>query len=263
MIPAERMREMLAIYATVSEAYWRAFELQKLRELRDAWRVGAPVLEIGCGSGAFTSLLFTQVDDAIDVNLRAVERARSSGVYRRVHHMDGGEMSFASSAYGTVLANCVLEHIPTLDHVLADSLRVLRPGGVFLATVPLVDMNNHLLVRAPWYAELRRSQLTHVNLLSDEQWIATFRRAGFAEVHSYPYLFGRDIGFWDALDFPASLGKGRYRVSTAMNLALHCLPESIRSVGRSVVARWLAARTACTEGSEPCATALVARKGGV
>jgi SAM-dependent methyltransferase len=261
MTPALRVSETLAMYATASESYWRAFELQKLDELRERIRFVEPVLEIGCGNGAFTSRLFKQIDDAVDIDARAVERARRTGTYLRVHHMDAGQMSFASGAYGTVFANCVLEHIPTLAHVLAESFRVLRPGGMFLATVPLVEMNNHLLLRSSRYAELRRNQLSHVNLFSHEQWIAAFRRAGFAEVQSFPYLFGRDIAFWDVMDFPASLGTGRYRVSTALNLAMSFLPEVARSAGRSLTARWLARRAERAHQGEPCAMALVATKG--
>jgi len=35
-----------------------------------------PVLEIGCGDGGIGRLLFDRIDLAVDINLRAVARAR-------------------------------------------------------------------------------------------------------------------------------------------------------------------------------------------
>ncbi len=99
-----------------------------------------------------------------------------------------------------------------------------------------------------------------LHLLSSQQWSAAFQRAGFAEVESFPYLFGRDIEFWDAMDFPASAGWGRYRVSTALSLAARGLPNFARAAGRDRVARWLAAQGERRHLGEPCATALVATK---
>lgn len=263
MTTADQMFETLAMYATPSEAYWRAFELEKLRELRTAMPWDEPVLEIGCGSGVFSSLLFSEVHDAIDINPRAVERARCLGLYRHVHCMDAGKMSFASGVYGTVFANCVLEHIPALEGVLSDSCRVLRLGGKVVATVPLLAMNDYLLLRTQAYANMRQRQLSHVNLLSAEAWATTFRRAGFATVQSYPYFFGGDVRFWDPMDFPASIGASRYRVSTAVNTALDAVPTRLRAVGRRLTARWLATRVPRCHVGEPCATALVATKGVV
>src|SRR5437868_3674690 len=68
-----------------SEAFWRSFELAVLEERN----FRQPLLEVGCGDGAFTSLLGIAVDDGIDLNPRAVERARARHeTYRAVHCMD-------------------------------------------------------------------------------------------------------------------------------------------------------------------------------
>lgn len=251
---------MLQMYATPSESYWRCFELDRVRELKSSLSFEPPVLEIGCGDGQFTGLVFSQVATAIDINPRAVERARREAAYLDVRCMDAGEMSFPEGSYGTVFANCVLEHIPGLQRILSESCRVLRPGGKLLATVPLVEMNEHLLVRSSRYADLRQRQLSHVNLMSPAQWRSTLVAAGFSDVSMYPYLFGGDVRFWDSLDFPGSIGSGRYRVATATNLLAKLFPEAIRQRARRRIARWLNRAAEARHRGEPCAAAIVATK---
>src|SRR5216684_2333386 len=194
------LRETLPIYQMPGQSLWRAFELEVLRELKDAIGFERPILELGCGDGHFTRLLFEAVDDAIDVNPRAVERCRrSSNIYGRVQCMDARDLTFDSSMFGTAYANCVLEHIPQLNQVLSSVNRVLRPDGKLVTTVPLNEMNNHLLLRSKLYADHRRRQLSHVNLLSKEEWIEAFYRAGFARVEAFPYLSGANCRMWDWL----------------------------------------------------------------
>jgi SAM-dependent methyltransferase len=259
--PAQTLlAEMLRIYATPSESLWRSFELVKVLELRDSLRFDPPILEIGCGNGAFTSMVMANVDDAVDINRRAVERARHSPVFKRVHCMDARAMSFETGSYGTVFANCVLEHIPSVEQILADCARVLRSGGRMIATVPLREMNAHLLFKHPRYAAHRQAQLVHVNLLSPEEWREALLRAGFARVDVHPYLFGGHCRLWDKLDWTISMGSGRYRLSAALRLALWALPAAVRRRLEMGAARWLARRLDGIPERDACAAALVATK---
>jgi len=126
----------LDIYGVPSQSLWRACELSILRELKDKYVFERPILEIGCGNGAFSALLFDSIDDGIDMNPRAIENCRQYGLYQRLHWMDARQLSFPSSTYKTVFANCVIEHIQDLPHVFSDSRRVLAPEGWLVDTVP-------------------------------------------------------------------------------------------------------------------------------
>ena len=262
----ESLRELLTltlpIYEAPGQALWRAFELAKVRELRDTVGFDGPVLEIGCSDGIFSSLVFDSVDDGIDINPRAIERARvSKHVYERLHVMDAREMSFPEGTYGTVFANCVIEHIPDLEQVLRDSFRVLKPGGKFVATVPLREMNDYLVVRQDWYARMRQRQLSHVNLLTTAEWHALFKRVGFDRVETSPYLVGSQCTVWDRLDVPVCVGVGgRYNVGAVLRILGRRLPaRAKRSLLRTTAAR-LAEIAARPPAGAPCAAALVAWK---
>ena len=55
------------------------------------------------------------------------------------------ELPFADASFGTVLSNCVIEHIVDNDAVLREIARVLRPGGTFATTLPSEHFADMLL----------------------------------------------------------------------------------------------------------------------
>jgi SAM-dependent methyltransferase len=257
----EELLHTLPIYGIPSQSFWRALELRKLRELKQRLDFDPPVLEIGCGTGAFGGLLFDMIDDGIDNNPRAIEQCgRKYTFYRRLHCMDVHSMDFLPSTYMTVLANCVIEHIPNIEGVLREVYRVLQRDGKFVATVPMQEMNNHLLFRSRWYVQMRRRQLQHVNLLTQEEWSGALSRAGFGVVEFYPYLNAKDCLLWDMLDFPGCIGFGHYRLSAVLILATRVLGRRLRERVYRGVANWLTRRASMANEIGTCAVAAVAKK---
>ena len=137
----DEMTATLNIYKWPSQAFWRYFELQALKQIE----YDRPILEIGCGDGQFSSLVFPEIDEAIDVNPRSVEKCRrlANGLYRRVQCLDARELQFSEGGYGTIYANCVMEHIPDIQGVLAGCCRGLRPGGKLVILDVLVPEEGH------------------------------------------------------------------------------------------------------------------------
>lgn len=208
------MTATLRVYKWPAQAFWRYFEVQALREIP----CQRPILEIGCGDGRFSRLIFHEIDDAIDVNPRAIEKCRniSGSLYRRVRCQDARQLECTEDGYATVYANCVMEHIPDIPAVLAGCYRSLRPGGKLVITVPLQEMNDHLLVPWKWYARMRQRQLVHLNLFTQEKWEDLLRTVGFSGMEFHPYLSGEACRFWDTLDSVGSIGFGRYRLAVVL-----------------------------------------------
>jgi SAM-dependent methyltransferase len=223
---AELLGLAQTIYDIPSLAAWRAAELKALRQCTFA----PPLLELGCGNGRFASLLLPRVDWGIDLNPREIELcAARNGLYGRLSCMDARRLIFADGVFATVFANCVVEHIPDLDRVLAECRRVLRPGGALIATVPLIEMNRHLLFRGAWYARLRAGQLQHLNLLAEDAWVAALSKAGFTSVQTTPYLSARMCELWDRVDGPLCMGAGPLTLGRAYRIGLRILPTTLRS----------------------------------
>lgn len=250
--------ELVANYAWPSQAFWRYFELKALRVVR----VQRPILEIGCGDGRFSALLFDEIDEAIDINPKAVARAQARGTYRRVRCADAREPTETKGSFATVFANCVMEHIPGITGVLRGCYDALAPEGTLVITVPLSDMNQHLLFRSEVYSRWRQLQLAHWNLFAAAEWRELLENAGFREIEFKPYLGAEACQFWDRVDVIGCLGWGRFTLAGAIGVLCRPLRRSHawQALVRSI-ACWLSKHFPTNDDlSLPCAMLIRARK---
>jgi hypothetical protein len=165
--------------------------------------------------------------------------------------------------YATIFANSVLEHVSDVETVLRACQRLLKHSGKLIFTVPLVDMNRHLLVRASRYAEFRRRQLQHHNLWSIGEWRAALHAVGFEEIEAVPYLPGFHCRFWDRIDVVGDLGIRRYRLATVVRkIGSLVLPKRAKVSVKGCVATRLQRRLEMTYhgGEDGCAALLIATK---
>lgn len=104
--------------------------------LVDAVVAAAPrrVLEVGCGWGELAAWIARETEAevvAVDLSPRMVELALERGVDARV--ADVQDLPFSNGAFDLVVAAWMLYHVPDLERGLAEIVRVLRPGGTFVA----------------------------------------------------------------------------------------------------------------------------------
>jgi SAM-dependent methyltransferase len=142
----------------------------------------AAVVEVGCGTGATLGALARAFPDAHVTGVDPVEAvlrvAASSGC--DVVRGRFEELPLASAAVDVLLALDVLEHLDDDAAGLAEAARVLRRGGVLLATVPALpslwgphdELNHHrrrytraMLQEGVSAAGLRVERLTYFNTL--------------------------------------------------------------------------------------------------
>jgi 2-polyprenyl-6-hydroxyphenyl methylase/3-demethylubiquinone-9 3-methyltransferase len=143
--------------------YMRRVLLEELR-LTPA---GLSVLDVGCGGGLlaeeFARLGFavTGVDPSHQ-SLAVARRHAASRQLRIAYQRAAGEaLPFAGGSFDIVYCCDVLEHVTDLRQVIAESARVLRPGGVYL-----YDTINRTL--ASW--------LTVIVLLQELSWTSLMPR---------------------------------------------------------------------------------------
>ncbi len=96
-----------------------------------------PVLDIGTGDGTFAMALAPDAGwVGIEPAAKPAREAADLHVYSILALAEGARLPFADGAFGTVLSNSTLEHIPDVEPVLAEMYRVLRPGGAFIVSFP-------------------------------------------------------------------------------------------------------------------------------
>lgn len=246
---------MMEIYGFPSQAFWRSFEFDALK----AVPFHRPILEVGCSDGKFTSQVCGFVEAAIDINPRALRVAEGSGVFGTVRLQDAGTLEHEEE-FNTILVNSVIEHISNPGRVLAGCFRALKPGGQIILTVPLVDMNRHMLFTAPSYVSARQQRLAHVNLLALEQWIALLESAGFAVTRTHRYLAPDQIKLWDAMDVLTMLGTRRINLGTIGYKLRQLLAAAVLKPVYTSVGRVLRSHLGDTGRQNGCAALVLAEK---
>lgn len=97
----------------------------------------AHLLEIGCGAGGnLETLAAFGRTIGIDPSPMSVAMANAGRAHHRAIGGDATHMIWNDESFHAVIALDVLEHIDDDGRALCEAYRVLRPGGVLIATVP-------------------------------------------------------------------------------------------------------------------------------
>jgi SAM-dependent methyltransferase len=165
-----------------------------------------PVLDFGCGDGFFARVAFPgrTLDVGLDLEDSREEEAQGSGVYEEVTTYGGRAVPYPDNSFGTVVSNCVLEHVGDVSAAVVEVFRVLKPGGYFLTSVMADKWEEHQLgakVLGDRYRRFMRRRQVHRNLLSESEWNTVFTAAGFKVVSATGYLGHRSSMYMDALHY--------------------------------------------------------------
>lgn len=104
----------------------------------------AHILDVGCGTGEITGRLSRMLPQAKLVGIDLIEshlalaRTRWPGVEFR--QADAFELPFAAGTFDMVVCRHVLQAVPTPERMLAEMVRVARPGGVLHVIAEDYDM---------------------------------------------------------------------------------------------------------------------------
>ena len=109
-------------------------------DLLAAGNIGNDILDVGTGTAQIPVELCRQSEDcriiAIDMAVHMLDLARFNievdGFTQRIflQQIDAKDMLFESEMFDCVMSNSIIHHIPEPLAVLAESMRVTRPGGL-------------------------------------------------------------------------------------------------------------------------------------
>ena len=162
-----------------------------------AFKPGARIADLGCGSGVFSNLLRRRGVDVIGVDLspRLIRIARET--YPEIEFREGDleHLPFDDESFDGVLLAGVLHHLPDWTASAAEIRRVLKPGGRFVAFDPN-RMNPAMYMYRDPSSPLHSSigVTRNERLLVADDLVSAFSAAGFrvsVEFHSglkYRYI---------------------------------------------------------------------------
>jgi ubiquinone/menaquinone biosynthesis C-methylase UbiE len=143
---------------------------------------GARVVDLGCGSGVFTEVLQRRGYRCAGVDLSPKLIAIARNKFLKIDFIEGDveQLQFADGSFDGVLLSGLIHHLPDPSRCASEVIRILRPGGRFVAFDPN-RMNPFMYLyrdrSSPFYSSIgvtdnERPVLAH-------KVAATFQRVGF------------------------------------------------------------------------------------
>jgi SAM-dependent methyltransferase len=169
--------------------WWHVGRKSIIKELLKGLRIptSCRIINIGCGTGGIIPTLkqFGEVEN-YDPSVEAVQICRERG-YENTRVFDGKKLPCADESFDLAVALDVLEHIEEDASALEEWLRILKPGGRLLITVPAYQ----------WLWSSHDEALGHYRRYTASQLHGKLNRAGFsvgkrsyAITFSFPLILG-------------------------------------------------------------------------
>lgn len=150
------------------------------------------ILDIGCGDGVFTKILkdsFKSEVYGIDISKKALKKAQKRGIKIKNYDIDGKKLPFKNNYFDLVICGDVIEHIINTSKLIKEVKRILKKGGIVIASVPNFSAWYNRIITLFGYQplwvdfseeELIQNYITtgHVRLFNKKSLEALFKRNG-------------------------------------------------------------------------------------
>ena len=207
-------------------------ELQRLLDSED-FR-GKHILDIGCGAGGIDCLLvrdygaakITGIDVEASVLAAARKRTREAGISDRVElvQVEPGPLSFADEMFDVVFSKDSIVHIPGKHELARDVFRVLKPGGVFVASDWLISHDDE---PSPDMRAYLTSEDLGFGMASPRAYADALGQAGFVDVA----LTSRNAWYRDQAKRELALLQGELHDAAVAELGHEDVEHNIQTWG--------------------------------
>jgi len=156
-------------YLCKTEKFARQRYTEVLKWVRSlGFKLEGFMLDAGCGRG-FTAKMFQEIGCTIiglDISKELAKSAFSKGITVIVGDIQNPP--FKPEVFDVIVCFEVLEHIPNIKRTLNAINKLLKKGGLFISTIPLLHPLNIIV-------DFIRGETTHINNLSKNVWLQIVR----------------------------------------------------------------------------------------
>lgn len=180
-----------------------SFRLRQSLKSMAGLKVGAKVLELGCGAGQFIreiKTIRTELDCyGSDISQHAIAVAKQVNDGVSYDLSSENKTPYTDNFFDAVLIYDVLEHVASPNLILAEVNRVLKSGGVFYCFVPCeADPLSfwNLLHKLGLKKELTKMYAGHINKFSRMSLVSMVESHGFAvkRIRYSEHVLGQLLG---------------------------------------------------------------------
>lgn len=201
--------------------------MKKLEKRVESIR-GKRVLDVACGRGEFIGFIknFKDVEEIVAIDTAAGSAKAIAAQYPddaiEVLQMSAEAMEFDDNSFDVVCLSNTLHHLPKPQTVLAEILRVLRPGGTFVFNEMLNGdwepaRMSHVYLHHFWAVLDRERGVHHDDTLSRDDILDALTAAGVQNIavtdYRWPADNAQDPGLIDNLLGMFERGKERIEAS--------------------------------------------------
>jgi SAM-dependent methyltransferase len=121
----------------VPSLVWGPGQERRLKLIKDRIPLrGRRLLDVGCGLGQYVRRLRDLPCEAFGIDIETLRVAEGASLTPGLLLASAGAMPFTDASFDVILLNEVLEHVSDERQTLAETARVLRPGGHLVIYAP-------------------------------------------------------------------------------------------------------------------------------
>lgn len=165
------------------------FQELRIRKIWPHIKWGGTLVDFGCDhEQTLLKRVSPKVEKAIGIDI--VSQPQTYGNIEVVQADLQKKLPLQSNSADTITMLAVLEHLPEPEKAVAEAFRVLKPGGVFLVTVPSQRIESVLPVLAKVHLVRQEMVDQHENYFTHARLKQLMKAAGFSQVQVESWELG-------------------------------------------------------------------------
>lgn len=155
---------------------------------------GARCLDVGCGAGGLAPLLAEKFRfvGGVDLSLTLAKSAAGRGMRALCADLDEGDLPYAEASFDAAVCCDVLEHVFDPVVFIRRVFRILKPGAVFVVSVPNIRYLPRVLSLVRGYFPRTTGDPNgydggHLHYFATRNLLEIFEAAGLADVRAYGF----------------------------------------------------------------------------